>query len=231
MLELKDISLRLGDKQVLRGCGLRLDDGERIALMGPSGCGKTTLLRVALSLQKPDAGEVSCSWNRIGVVFQEPRLLGWCTAEENVNLVLSDKAETLPEAARWLDRLELGEARGLYPAELSGGMQQRLSIARALALRPELLVLDEPFKAMDEALAGRVGQLVNCQSIANDIGVSMPTIKNWISILEACFIITVLPCYYRNFGKRFVKAPKIYFTDVGLLTHLLGIREQGETDA
>lgn len=160
MLELKDISLRLGDKQVLRGCGLRLDDGERIALMGPSGCGKTTLLRVALSLQKPDAGEVSCSWNRIGVVFQEPRLLGWCTAEENVNLVLSDKAETLPEAALWLDRLELSEARGLYPAELSGGMQQRLSIARALALRPELLVLDEPFKAMDEALAGRVGQTV-----------------------------------------------------------------------
>ena len=166
MLELKDISLRLGDKQVLRGCGLRLDDGERIALMGPSGCGKTTLLRVALSLQKPDAGEVSCSWNRIGVVFQEPRLLGWCTAEENVNLVLSDKAETLPEAALWLDRLELSEARGLYPAELSGGMQQRLSIARALALRPELLVLDEPFKAMDEALAGRVGQTV-AQSLSD----------------------------------------------------------------
>ena len=77
-------------------------------------------------------------------------------------------------------------------------------------------------------LAGRVGQLVNSQSIANDIGVSMPTVKNWISILEACFIITVLPCYYRNFGKRFVKAPKIYFTDVGLLTHLLGIREQAQ---
>ena len=160
MLELKNVSLRLGDKQVLRDCDLRLADGGRIALMGPSGCGKTTLLRVALSLQRPDAGEVSCSWNRIGVVFQEPRLLGWCTAEENVNLVLSDKAETLPEAALWLDRLELSEARGLYPAELSGGMRQRLSIARALALRPELLILDEPFKAMDEALAGRVGQTV-----------------------------------------------------------------------
>ena len=160
MLELKDISLRLGDKQVLRGCGLRLDDGERIALMGPSGCGKTTLLRVALSLQKPDAGEVSCSWNRIGVVFQEPRLLGWRTAAENVDLVLSDGPETAAEAALWLDRLELGEARELYPAELSGGMQQRLSIARALAVRPELLVLDEPFKAMDEALAARVRQTV-----------------------------------------------------------------------
>lgn len=134
--------------------------------MGPSGCGKTTLLRVALSLQRPGAGEVSCSWNKIGVVFQEPRLLGWCTAEENINLVLSDKAETLPEAALWLDRLELSEARGLYPAELSGGMRQRLSIARALALRPELLILDEPFKAMDEALVARVRQTV-AQSLSD----------------------------------------------------------------
>ena len=84
------------------------------------------------------------------------------------------------------------------------------------------------FDSFLRVLAGRVGQLVNCQSIANDIGVSMPTVKNWISILEACFIVTVLPCYYRNFGKRFVKAPKIYFTDVGLLSHLLGIREQAQ---
>ena len=84
------------------------------------------------------------------------------------------------------------------------------------------------FDAFLRVLAGRVGQLINCQSIANDIGISMPTVKNWISILEACFIITVLPCYYRNFGKRFVKAPKIFFTDVGLLTHLLGIREQAQ---
>ena len=166
MLELKNVSLRLGDKQVLRDCDLRLADGGRIALMGPSGCGKTTLLRVALSLQKPDAGEVSCSWNTLGVVFLEPRLLGWCTAEENINLVLSDKAETLPEAALWLDRLELSEARGLYPAELSGGMRQRLSIARALALRPELLILDEPFKAMDEALVARVRQTV-AQSLSD----------------------------------------------------------------
>jgi len=82
------------------------------------------------------------------------------------------------------------------------------------------------FDSFLRVLAGRAGQLINCQSIANDIGVSMPTVKSWISTLEACFIITVLPCYYRNFGKRFVKAPKIYFTDVGLLTHLLGIREK-----
>ena len=160
MLELREVFLRLGDKQVLRGCGLRLSAGERIALMGPSGCGKTTLLRVALGLQAPDSGEARCSFRRIGAVFQEPRLLGWCTAEENINLVLSDKAETLRDAAFWLDALELGEVRTLYPDELSGGMQQRLSIARALALRPELLVMDEPFKAMDEALVLRVRQTV-----------------------------------------------------------------------
>ena len=80
------------------------------------------------------------------------------------------------------------------------------------------------FDTFLRALAGRVGQLVNYQSIANDIGVSMPTIKEWLSILEASYIVHILPCYYRNFGKRFVKAPKVYFTDVGLLAHLLGIR-------
>ncbi len=84
------------------------------------------------------------------------------------------------------------------------------------------------FNLFLRVLAGRAGQLVNFQSIANDIGVSMPTVKGWVSILEACFIVTILPCYYRNFGKRFVKAPKLYFTDVGLLVHLLGIREQSQ---
>lgn len=77
-------------------------------------------------------------------------------------------------------------------------------------------------------LAGRVGQLVNCQSIANDIGVAMPTVKHWLSILEACFVVFTLPCYYRNFGKRFVKTPKVYFTDVGLAAHLLGIRDEAQ---
>jgi len=160
MLELCGVDLRLGEKQVLRGCDLHLGDGERIALMGPSGCGKTTLVRVALSLQTPDAGSVRCTWNRIGAVFQEPRLLPWLTAAENLNLVLSDSPGTLGDSSLWLEKLELSEARDQYPSELSGGMQQRLSIARALAVRPELLILDEPFKAMDEALGVRVRQTV-----------------------------------------------------------------------
>ena len=156
MLELKDVTLHFERKTVLDGCCLRLNAGERIALMGPSGCGKTTLLRVALGLQMPDGGSAGCTFQSVAAVFQEPRLLPWRTAAENVNLVLADRAETMPEALHWLDKLELSDARALYPAEMSGGMQQRLSIARALASKPELLVMDEPFKAMDDKLNGRV---------------------------------------------------------------------------
>lgn len=86
------------------------------------------------------------------------------------------------------------------------------------------------FEIFLRLIAGRVGQLVNYESIAAEVGVSAVTIKSWLSVLESCYIIFTLPCYYRNFGKRFVKAPKVYFTDVGLCVHLLGIREVEQVD-
>ena len=156
MLELRNISVLYGGSPVLSDCSLSLHAGERIALTGPSGCGKTTLLHVALSLLKPDGGSVSCTAKRTGAVFQEPRLLPWRTAAENVNAVLSDRPETLPASLAWLERLELSEAAEKYPAKLSGGMQQRVSIARALAFEPDLLILDEPFKGLDGALRDRI---------------------------------------------------------------------------
>ena len=156
MLELKEIYLSFGEHAVLSDCSLHLVPGERIALMGPSGCGKTTLLRTALSLQQSDSGTVVCRARKPAAVFQEPRLLPWLTALENVNLVLSDTPETLPAARAWLECMELADSAGLYPAELSGGMQQRVSLARALACEPDLLVLDEPFKGLDSALYDRI---------------------------------------------------------------------------
>ena len=160
MLDLRDVCVSFGEKKILVDCSLHLDRGEHVALMGPSGCGKTTLLRVALSLQTPDSGSVRVGTERVAAVFQEPRLLPWLTAEENVALVLADPAKELPKARQWLSRLGIEEAAEQYPAQLSGGMQQRVSLARALATEPELLLLDEPFKALDEALRDDVMQTV-----------------------------------------------------------------------
>ncbi len=150
MLELKNVSLSYGDLRVLRDVSLRLDPGERIAVMGPSGCGKTSLLRVIAGLQSPDSGTVERTAQRLSFVFQEPRLLPWLTAEENVRLVLPD-AHQDEDAAAWLSRFGLSDAAGKLPAELSGGMQQLVSLARALVCTPDLLLLDEPFKALDAA--------------------------------------------------------------------------------
>ena len=147
MLELKNVSLSYGDLRVLRGVSLRLDPGERIAVMGPSGCGKTSLLRVIAGLQSPDSGTVERTAQQLSFVFQEPRLLPWLTAEENVRLVLPDAHQD--EDAAWLSRFGLGDAAGKLPAELSGGMQQLVSLARALVCTPDFLLLDEPFKALD----------------------------------------------------------------------------------
>lgn len=148
MLELKNVSLSYGDLRVLRDVSLRLDPGERIAVMGPSGCGKTSLLRVIAGLQSPDSGTVERTARRLSFVFQEPRLLPWLTAEENVRLVLPD-AHQGEDAAAWLSRFGLGDAADKLPAELSGGMQQLVSLARALVCASDLLLLDEPFKALD----------------------------------------------------------------------------------
>ena len=150
MLELKNISLCYGDLRVLRDVSLRLDPGERIAVMGPSGCGKTSLLRVIAGLQSPGSGTVERAAHRLSFVFQEPRLLPWLTAAENIRLVLPD-AHHGDDAAAWLSRFGLSDAADRLPSELSGGMRQLVSLARALVCTPDLLLLDEPFKALDAA--------------------------------------------------------------------------------
>lgn len=161
MLELNNISHRFDGNWVLQNRSLTLKPGERLAIMGPSGCGKTTLLRTALGLIRPTEGTVNNSFRSTAVVFQEPRLLPWRSALENVNLVLGDGRETRERAAGYLDLVGLSDAKDKLPRELSGGMQQRVALARALALEGDCLILDEPFKAMDEALRGRIIDLVD----------------------------------------------------------------------
>ena len=150
MLELKNVFLSYGDRRVLRDLSFRLDPGERVAVTGPSGCGKTSLMRVIAGLQSLDSGTVERTARRLSYVFQEPRLLPWLTAEENVRIVLPDTHQNYSSAA-WLSRFGLSGASNKLPAELSGGMQQLVSLARALVCTPDLLLLDEPFKALDTA--------------------------------------------------------------------------------
>lgn len=160
MLKLTDISHSYGAHRILENRTLELKPGQRLALMGPSGCGKTTLLRIALGLLKPREGKVENTFRKTVAVFQEPRLLPWRTAVENVNLVLSDDKSTIAEAKAALEAVGLGEACEKYPRELSGGMQQRVALARALAAEGECLVLDEPFKGLDRELHRKILALV-----------------------------------------------------------------------
>ena len=159
MIDIKNLSLSYGGERVIDSFSLHVEGGGRIALLGPSGCGKTSLMHAIVGLLKPAKGSV-CVSGRVSCVFQEPRLLPWLSALENINVVLSDSPATLPEARKWLEAVGLGEAAEKRPGELSGGMQQRLSIARALAYGGDVLLLDEPLKGMDTETEDMVKSLI-----------------------------------------------------------------------
>ncbi len=163
-IEARDVSMTFetpsGPVQALRGVDLAGGPGEFVALVGESGCGKTTLLRILAGLVSPTRGEVWIEGARlagpsqhIGIVFQRPVLLPWRTTVENVVLPAQVQrlsvAGAAAEARNLLRSMGLGEFLGRFPRHLSGGMQQRVAIARALLLQPSILLMDEPFGALD----------------------------------------------------------------------------------
>jgi NitT/TauT family transport system ATP-binding protein len=142
----------------LAGVDLAVAPGTFLSILGPSGCGKSTLLRIIAGLTPPSSGRVrwndADSTNRLGFVFQEPTLMPWTTVWENVYLPLRLTGTSRHEAAARIDAMlatvGLSGFAKVYPRELSGGMRMRVSIARALVTAPRLLLLDEPFAALDE---------------------------------------------------------------------------------
>ena len=155
--------------------GIDLDIGRRefVSLIGPSGCGKSTLLRVIGDLVSPTRGDVDVNGKSAaqarrdrdyGIVFQSPVLFEWRSVEDNVKLPLEILGQPAAERSRrakaMLDLVELGEFTRHYPYQLSGGMQQRVAIARALAIEPALLLMDEPFGALDEMTRERMNSEV-----------------------------------------------------------------------
>lgn len=160
MINLNNVTVRYGSTVVLKDFNLSVAKGEHIAIMGESGSGKTTLLKLISGQQSPTDGTIQINAKRISYMFQEPRLLSWLTTAENVNLVLGDHKESLPEAMKWLKRVGLENAPDKYPHELSGGMRQRAALARALAFNGDLLLLDEPLASLDEASANQMLELI-----------------------------------------------------------------------
>ena len=137
-------------KSILQDFSLELPRRGLVYLLGPSGCGKTTLLRLLLGLEKPDSGSIEgLDGLRLSPMFQENRLLPWLSAIQNVAL---SRPHDLENARLWMQRLGLEGEENRFPAELSGGMKQRLSLARAFHHGGDVLLLDEPLNGLDETL-------------------------------------------------------------------------------
>ena len=158
-IKTEDLSKDFSGQQVLKNIQLSVDDGEIVAVLGPSGCGKSTLLRILAGLEKSSSGKVELH-EEFSFVFQMPLLLDWRTALANTELPLEmKKLDAVTRKARCKEMLELvglGNDLFKYPDELSGGMKMRVSLARALVTNPQVLLLDEPFAALDEMTRERL---------------------------------------------------------------------------
>ncbi len=168
-IKIEDLSVRFPEKNgdgyvnALVNVSLNIRRGEFVSLVGPSGCGKTTLLRTIADLQQPSSGSITVRGQtpravrlqkKFGIVFQSPVLYDWRTARRNVcmpmELMRLPKPQRTETVTEMLDMVNLLGSGHKYPHQLSGGMQQRVGIARALAIKPEILLMDEPFSALDE---------------------------------------------------------------------------------
>lgn len=168
-LSIRDVGKRYGAVEALAGCSFDIEDGTITAIVGPSGCGKTTLLWGMSGLHSVTQGEILFDGQpitkprpEIGLVFQEANLLPWRNIGKNIRF--PNEVKRIKPDEEWiahlLERTDLTEFEGRMPLELSGGMQQRAAIVRALALRPEVLLMDEPFGALDAFTREEMNRLV-----------------------------------------------------------------------
>jgi len=161
-LRVRDLTLSYGGEPVLEGVYLTVEEGRFVSLVGPSGSGKSSLLRAVIGLQQPLSGTVETNLARseLGLLFQDDALLPWKTARDNVALGLTfngtERKQALAEAEAWLARLGLAGFGDRFPRHLSGGQRKRVALAQVLAMKPRLILMDEPFASLDAIVRARV---------------------------------------------------------------------------
>jgi NitT/TauT family transport system ATP-binding protein len=183
-----------GELHVIDQLALTLAGGEVGALVGPSGCGKTTLLRIIAGLDRDYEGNVALpDHGRLGMVFQEPRLLPWRTLEQNVRLAAPDATDASLDTL--FSTLGLAAHRHHFPGELSLGQARRVALARAFAVEPDLLLLDEPFVSLDDALAARLrdelAELVNRRPVTTLLVTH--NVEEAIGLADRLFLLSASP--------------------------------------
>jgi NitT/TauT family transport system ATP-binding protein len=189
-LDLKGVRKAFSDRVVIGHMDLKIGAGEFLAVLGPSGCGKSTLLRMIAKLAEPDAGHIYAepAVHRTAFVFQDAQLLPWRNVLDNVVLPLelsgADRAARYARASAILEQVGLDDSNTRYPAQLSGGMRMRVSLARALVTEPALLLLDEPFAALDEIT--RFHLEVQLRELWRRLGMTIIFVTH--SISEAAFL-------------------------------------------
>ncbi|MDD5945519.1 MAG: ATP-binding cassette domain-containing protein [Clostridia bacterium] len=183
-MELKNISKSYDGKKVLDAFSLKAEKGKPVCIFGPSGCGKTTLLNITAGLTKADSGEVTGNEGRISYLFQEDRLLEWCTARENIMLTAKNKtaAEEFVKAAGIADALDL------YPGQMSGGMRRRTAMARAVAYDGDIVLLDEPFNGIDDKTAEKTAGFLR-RFVKDKVCILVTHRKKEAELLDAGIIV------------------------------------------
>jgi len=205
MIRLDNLTKQNGHHLLFVEASAALQKGEKVGLVGPNGSGKTTLLRLVAGLDKADGGAVRLispegeARPAIAYVFQEAHLLPWRTVLENAALPLElagvSKEERHEKALATLSLVGLADARGRYPAELSGGMKMRVSLARALVTRPKILLLDEPFAALDELTRQRLDD--ELRALWRDLGMTVLFVTHSNAeaayLAERCVVLSKRP--------------------------------------
>lgn len=152
-IKISNLKKTFNDNIIFNGLNVEFRDNEINCILGPSGVGKTTLFNILAKIESHDSGSITgTEKKRVAYVFQEDRLLEWKTVYENIAFVIADEKDIRKRVEKVIQMVRLSGYEGYYPNELSGGMRQRVSLARAFVYNPQLLFLDEPFKGLDIAL-------------------------------------------------------------------------------